>query len=497
MASTTYYWEDCLVPYGVTHFAHGELDASPHEKRKIASVLAARKVRKIRQPILIFRKDAKSENLDRADNDENKYRQMSISELLNEYPSNSALVDECLVNISHLIGHPSDPFRATLESCWMLYAFDASSMSYAINQLIRLNYIQEYSHEELGHTRINTYQITAKGWERLDELTAKLPFKAERQQSVTVIEAPMRPSKESVSDHDKRYQVFISSTYKDLIEARRAATTGVLESGHMPAGMELFPAANDSSWELIKRVIDESDYYVLIIGGRYGSLDESGISFTEKEYDYAVANNKPVIALFHDNPDSLPRNKTETEEAAWKKLSEFRMKVEKNHNRVTWNNSDELKARLVTSLNHTIRQYPAIGWIRADRIHDQLSPSQWNLERDRRRRDFLAFITSWRERISRTSEFDPSATWKEFSSTVVQFRGEQARVVDDFSPRDKFESLAESVGGLKFEDCFGKEPVSKKPGGSRMLVDKNTRNIIAGAIDKLREFIRESIVTGR
>jgi len=169
-------------------------------------------------------------------------------------------------------------------------------------------------------------------------------------------------------DTDKRFQVFISSTFVDLIEERQAVLKGVLELNHMPAGMELFPAADDSSWELIKDVIDSSDYYVLIVGGRYGSLDDEGIGYTEKEYDYAVSRNKPVIPLLHENPDNLPREKTETDEAAWKKLKEFRSKVEKNHTCVYWRTPDDLKAKLIVGLTSAVKRYPAIGWVRADKI---------------------------------------------------------------------------------------------------------------------------------
>src|SRR5574341_861812 len=98
---------------------------------------------------------------------------------------------------------------------------------------------------------------------------------------------------------DKRYQVFISSTFRDLQAERQSVLRAVLELDHMPAGMELFPAADDDAWQLIRDVIDGSDYYTLIIGGRYGSLDDTGISYTEKEYDYAVSSKKPVIPLLH------------------------------------------------------------------------------------------------------------------------------------------------------------------------------------------------------
>ena len=50
---------------------------------------------------------------------------------------------------------------------------------------------------------------------------------------------------------EKRYQVFISSTFRDLIDERQAVLRAVLELDHMPAGMELFPAADDSAWQLI------------------------------------------------------------------------------------------------------------------------------------------------------------------------------------------------------------------------------------------------------
>ena len=83
----------------------------------------------------------------------------------------------------------------------------------------------------------------------------------------------------------KRHQVFISSTYTDLADERREVIQALLELDCIPVGMEIFPAANDDQWTFIKKVIDESDYYLLIIGNRYGSTDNMGISYTEKEYD--------------------------------------------------------------------------------------------------------------------------------------------------------------------------------------------------------------------
>lgn len=96
----------------------------------------------------------------------------------------------------------------------------------------------------------------------------------------------------------KRLQVFVSSTYKDLINERQAAVGAILKSGNIPAGMELFTAGDKSQLHIIKRWIDESDVYMLILGGRYGSLEpESGVSYTEIEYNYALESGKPLFAV--------------------------------------------------------------------------------------------------------------------------------------------------------------------------------------------------------
>ncbi len=97
---------------------------------------------------------------------------------------------------------------------------------------------------------------------------------------------------------NKKLLVFVSSTYKDLQEERQAAVQAVLKSGHIPAGMELFSAGDKSQLETIYNWIDECDVYMLILGGRYGSIDkDTGLSYTELEYDYARQKNKPYFAV--------------------------------------------------------------------------------------------------------------------------------------------------------------------------------------------------------
>ncbi len=95
----------------------------------------------------------------------------------------------------------------------------------------------------------------------------------------------------------KKFQIFISSTYLDLVDERQAAVQAILKLGHIPAGMELFKAGA-SQWQTITRWIDESDIYLLILGGRYGTLNKiEDKSYTQLEYEYALSKGIPVFAL--------------------------------------------------------------------------------------------------------------------------------------------------------------------------------------------------------
>jgi len=131
--------------------------------------------------------------------------------------------------------------------------------------------------------------------------------------------------------------------------------------------MELFPAANEDQWTLIKKVIDNCDYYIVIVGGRYGSIGPEGKSYTQMEYEYAVAHAKPVIAFLHAEPSSIPAGKTEKTEDGKKKLEEFRKLAQQKMVR-SWKTPQELGSVVSRSLVKLIKTHPAVGWVRADEL---------------------------------------------------------------------------------------------------------------------------------
>jgi hypothetical protein len=167
---------------------------------------------------------------------------------------------------------------------------------------------------------------------------------------------------------DKRYQVFVSSTYADLKEERQKVIQTIMEMDCIPSGMELFPAMDEEQWLFIKRIIDDCDYYILIIGGRYGSVASDGISYTEKEYDYAIEKGIKVIAFIHEDPDSLVVSRTDKDPELNRKLLSFIEKVRTNRLIKYWKNTEEIPGLVSLSLTKTIKTYPAIGWVRANTI---------------------------------------------------------------------------------------------------------------------------------
>ena len=98
---------------------------------------------------------------------------------------------------------------------------------------------------------------------------------------------------------EKKYQIFISSTYTDLIEERKRVRDTIPSMLHFPVGMEIFGAADEEQWEIIRNTIDSSDYYVLLVAHRYGSVisegPDAGISYTEKRKKSIVMRRKKVF----------------------------------------------------------------------------------------------------------------------------------------------------------------------------------------------------------
>jgi tetratricopeptide (TPR) repeat protein len=135
--------------------------------------------------------------------------------------------------------------------------------------------------------------------------------------------------------------------------------------------MEIFPASDTEQFEYIKKAIDECDYYVLIIGARYGSVDSAGMSFTEKEYDYAIEKNIPVLAFPHGDIGSIPNAKSETDPKTVERLRAFRSRATTGRLVQFWKTRPELKTKVLISLSKAFLELPGNGWVRAARASNE------------------------------------------------------------------------------------------------------------------------------
>jgi len=166
---------------------------------------------------------------------------------------------------------------------------------------------------------------------------------------------------------DKKYQIFISSTYEDLKNERDQVSKSILEMGHIPVGMEMFSAADEEQWKTIKKQIEESDYYVVIIAQKYGSVMENGISYTEREYDYAIEKGVPVLGFIINEKAPWPIEHGEKDARKRKNLIKLKEKVK---TRIVnfWSNQSELTSKVSISLMKTISNTPRTGWIKSNEI---------------------------------------------------------------------------------------------------------------------------------
>lgn len=172
----------------------------------------------------------------------------------------------------------------------------------------------------------------------------------------------------------KKLQVFVSSTFSDLIKERQAAVEAILTAGHIPAGMELFTAGDESQMEVIKQWIDESDVYLLILGGRYGSIEpKTGKSYTQLEYEYAISKNKPFFACVIKDPAIEARVRVEGRSVIElenpQKLNDFRAAILTKLCKF-WEDTKDIKIIVSETLSNIARREDLIGWVRASSQSD-------------------------------------------------------------------------------------------------------------------------------
>ncbi len=180
----------------------------------------------------------------------------------------------------------------------------------------------------------------------------------------------------------RKYEVFVGSTKKDLSSVREAIIKAILDAGHIPSGMELWSAGTMPTKEAILNRLEMCDIHIVLLGARYGYVPiESDISITEWEFQESEKAHRPVIAFFLDdnsfkkeleNIDRSEDKKDQNEKKNREQLINFRKKVMESRLcrefRPTPAGINDLKASCINAINEVIDSLAPTkeaGWIRA------------------------------------------------------------------------------------------------------------------------------------
>jgi len=176
----------------------------------------------------------------------------------------------------------------------------------------------------------------------------------------------------------KKYQVFVSSTYEDLKEERKKVQEVLLMGECIPIGMEAFVADNDEQFNIIKKKIDLCDYYILIIGNRYGSINpDTQLSYTEMEYNYAIDKSLPVLVFASENTN----NEYEESDEKQEKLRAFREKALKSRMASMWKDINDLSLKVVSAISNAKESIMRPGWVRGGKYNTEELLEQLNAQR--------------------------------------------------------------------------------------------------------------------
>ncbi|MBD8006839.1 DUF4062 domain-containing protein [Bacillus norwichensis] len=266
-----------------------------------------------------------------------------------------------------------------------------------------------------------------------------------------------------------KYQVFLSSTYVDLSKERKQVLDVLLMADCIPAGMESFVATDDEQFNVIKKVIDLCDYYILIIGKRYGSINEStGISYTEMEYNYAIDKGIPVLVFSLDDSVEVDIKKMETDDIKKGKLAEFKNKAMQNRLASVWRDTSELMGKVAISIMQAKSEIKRPGWRRGNTTdNEELLKQILSLKNENEElKEKLFSINVTENEIDLAKSFYEKEITLHYTETVYVFTSntkvDKQTITTTLSDLFKFVSLR--LTGIKTINAFVDEVSAYKSG---------------------------------
>jgi tetratricopeptide (TPR) repeat protein len=150
-------------------------------------------------------------------------------------------------------------------------------------------------------------------------------------------------------------KVFISSTYKDLIDYRAAAIRAVEGTNYQASKMEVFGARPDEPLDACLKEVEESDFFIGIYAHRYGYVPASSeISITEMEYVHARKLGKTIYCFVIDEENQPWLPKFIEGEPGASKLKDFKRRIQTDHVCAFFTTSQDLGMKVANALSHYV-----------------------------------------------------------------------------------------------------------------------------------------------
>ncbi|OAI82161.1 hypothetical protein AYO36_15865 [Exiguobacterium sp. KKBO11] len=253
---------------------------------------------------------------------------------------------------------------------------------------------------------------------------------------------------------EKKMQVYISSTYHDLSEEHEFVKQVILDAKHIPTDIKFLqdfsPTIQHST--LITETIEESDIFILIIGGKYGPQIFSNRSQIDFEYLIASKLNKPIFVFQLSDQMLNQKDRSgfisipDIHETKYKnEFYNFKRLVLSKHTVLNIDNEQQFKIRVVESLIAAEDHLGLNGWVRAEKHHllQEIKRLQRELEKIESKNEIMIKVTSRPSTESRQTKLG-SFTYEEIlyalTSRSVDIGDNQAK---EFGFKTRYPTLLE------------------------------------------------------
>jgi formylglycine-generating enzyme required for sulfatase activity len=155
-------------------------------------------------------------------------------------------------------------------------------------------------------------------------------------------------------------KIYISSTYEDLKEERKAAAQAVRSMGHIAIGMEDYVASDSRPVDKCLDDVRSCDVYMGIFAWRYGFIPNGyDKSITHLEYEAAGNAGIPRLIFLLKSSAPWPRDKMEKGKGA-EKIEKLRNELRENHTVNFFANADQLGGKIAIGLKDIESSIPQI-----------------------------------------------------------------------------------------------------------------------------------------